>query len=102
VYATEFKLTILLMNVSKDVNFGLHSKNSLHELLAANFLIVIGPVQNAIGRPMSDQYIGVLRNLVPHLLELLTSVKVKSPVEVCWLPWAAIEFHSVDYNRFIL
>jgi len=94
--------SIGFVNVPEDMQLGLDSKYCLHELLATNFLALIGNVKNAIGRPVSNQHISVHGNFIPHFLDDLTPIKVKGPIIKSGLPRAAIEFYALNNDRLIL
>ncbi len=94
--------SIGFVDVPEDVHFRLDPENRFHELLATNLFMLIGNVKNAIGRSVSNQHIRVHRNFIPHLLDDLAPIKVKSPIMESGLPRTAIEFDALDYNRLIL
>ena len=78
-----------LVNVPDDVKPRARAPCRGKQLLAADALARLGPVEHATGRAMGDQDIDVRRHNVPLLAELCAAFEVEGQVKEPWLPGRA-------------
>ena len=85
-----------MMNVPEDVKPRARALRCGTELLAADILARLGPVEHAMGRAVGDQDIDVSRNQVPLLPEFCAALKIEGHVKEPGLPGRAPKGHSPD------
>ena len=78
-----------LVNVPEGVKPRARAPCRGKQLLAADALARLGPVEHATGRAMGDQPIDVRRHNVPLLAELCAAFEVEGQVKEPWLPGRA-------------
>ena len=85
-----------LVNVPEGVKPRARAPCRGKQLLAADALARLGPVEHATGRAMGDQDIDVRRHNVPLLAELCAAFEVEGQVKEPWLPGRALR--SADFR----
>jgi hypothetical protein len=93
---------VSLMNVPKDVDFGLDPLDHLQQILTTYPLSLDGLISVAERWSMGDQDICIFGYEIPLGSDLRTALEVECPIEEPRLPGAAIEKDPLDGHSLIL
>ena len=92
---------VAMVNVAEDMEPRARALRRGTQLLAADILARLGPVEHELRRAVGDQDIDVRRYQVLLLAKLCAAFEVEGHVEEPWLPGRAPEGHSLDLDAAV-
>ena len=92
---------VAMVNVAVDMKSRARALRCVTQLLAADILARLGPVEHELGRAVGNQDIDVRRYQVSLLAKLCAALQVEGHVEEPWLPGRAPEGHSPDLDAAV-
>lgn len=93
--------TISFVNMAKHMKSWFHLLDCKQKLFTTSIDSFKSHIQDTVRRSVCNKDISILRYLVPHCFQGLSSVKIESPIIKSWLPWTTIKLKSFNCHFFI-